>query len=96
VQARDSALQRGVESLIRAEPSLARIGAVHLGVHVGLLDAVGEIACDLTLPGIHLSLGNRGGEGPFPTRLEVSVAGQKADVDVDGVPLVRAGRIIVS
>jgi leucyl aminopeptidase (aminopeptidase T) len=95
VQARDSALQRSVESLIRAEPSLARIGAVHLGVHVGLLDAVGEIACDLNLPGIHLSLGNRGGEGPFPTRIEVSVAGQKADVDVDGVPLVRAGRIIV-
>ncbi len=44
VQARDSALQRSVESLIRAEPSLARIGAVHLGVHVGLLDPVGEIA----------------------------------------------------
>ena len=96
VQATDSALQRSVESLIRVEPSLARIGAVHLGVHVGLLEAVGEIACDLTLPGIHLSLGNRGGGGLFPTRVEIGVAGQREDVDVDGVPLVRAGRIIVS
>ncbi len=96
VQASDSALQRSLESLIRVEPSLARIGAVHFGVHVGLLDAVGEIATDLTLPGVHLSLGNRGGEGPFPTRVEVGLAGQKADVDVDGVPLVRAGRIIVT
>jgi leucyl aminopeptidase (aminopeptidase T) len=96
VQASDSALQRSLESLIRVEPSLARVGAVHFGVHVGLLDAIGEIATDLTLPGIHLSLGNRGGEGPFPTRVEVGLAGQKADVDVDGVPLVRAGRIIIT
>jgi leucyl aminopeptidase (aminopeptidase T) len=96
IRCKDGALERALDAILRSEPLVQRVGSIHLGAHVGLLDATGEIGCDLTLPGLHLVLGTRTTQdgAPFTTRTEIGFAGRSADVDVDGVPLVRAGRVL--
>jgi hypothetical protein len=61
-------------------------------------DATGEAVSDQKLPGLHVSLGatladQTGAAWDAPGQL--LLAGTQADVDLDGVALVRQGRYLV-
>ncbi len=94
----DSNLQRGVESFLGNDRFARRVGTIILGTNVGLLEAIGETVCDQNLPGLHISLGSTYADAtgaPFTTSLYISLTQTGADVDLDGMPLLRAGRYMV-
>jgi leucyl aminopeptidase (aminopeptidase T) len=98
VQSADRSLARAVEDLLDTETNSDRVGLVGLGTNVGMSEPTGEILCDKNLPGLHLSFGT-----PLPTQTgatwdastQLAMAGTQADVDLDGVPLVRQGRYLI-
>ena len=58
----------------------------------------GELVCDQSMPGLHLSFGKTyatetGAE--WDSQAQVVAAQAFADIDLDGVPLLRAGRYLV-
>ena len=94
----DSALQRGVESFLGNDRFARRVGTVFLGTNVGLLEPIGETVCDQNLPGLHISLGSTYADvtgAPFTTSLYISMTSTGGDVDLDGAPLLRAGRYMI-
>ena len=98
IEGSDASLARRLQVAIRGVPNLDRVALVSLGTNVGLLEPVGEIFVDQTLPSFHLSLGLT-----FPERTGASWTCERwigftatgSDVDVDGAPLMRAGRYLV-
>jgi len=94
----DSALQRGIEQFLSLERPCSRVGTIVLGTNVGILSPVGELICDQNLPGLHISLGSTfpdiTGAAPTTTH-QLSLTCQGSDVDLDGAPLLRAGRYLV-
>ncbi len=98
VQCVDRGLGGAVESLLRAERHGDRVGMVVLGTNVGMRDATGEVVSDQNMPGLHIAFGatfsdQTGASWDGPTQLPM--AGSRADVDLDGVPLLREGRYLV-
>jgi leucyl aminopeptidase (aminopeptidase T) len=94
----DSSLQRGIESYLGNDRFARRVGTVILGTNVGLLEPIGETVCDQNLPGLHIGLGSTYGDStgaPFTTSLYISLTATGGDVDLDGAPLLRAGRYMV-
>lgn len=94
----DSSLQRGVESFLGNDRFARRVGTVFLGTNVGLLEPIGETVCDQNLPGLHISLGSTYADvtgAPFTTSLYISLTSTGGDVDLDGAPLLRAGRYMI-
>lgn len=76
-----------------------RVGTIVLGTNVGLSEPLGETACDLGLPGLHLSFGDTFADqtgATWTSRVQVTVTAGSADVDLDGAPLLRAGRYLVT
>ena len=90
-------LERDVRTWIRSADHLDRVGLAALGTNIGLVDPVGEILCDQNLPGLHLGFGatfsDETGAGWNASR-QLVMAGAYGDVDLDGVPLIRAGRYL--
>ena len=98
VSSPDSSLQRGVEQFLSQERLCARVGTIVLGTNVGILTPTGELMCDQNLPVLHISLGSTFPDmtGAAPTTPhQLSLTCQASDVDLDGVPLLRAGRYMV-
>jgi leucyl aminopeptidase (aminopeptidase T) len=99
VRSPDRGLQRSIEEFLRREHNLDRVGLVILGTNVGIVRAVGEAVCDQNVPGLHLAFGcpisDQTGAS-WSTRTQLTVTGASADVDLDGVPLLRSGRYIVT
>jgi leucyl aminopeptidase (aminopeptidase T) len=98
VQCVDRSLQRDVESFVAREHNLGRIGAVILGTNVGILAPTGDIVADQNLPGLHVVFGQGlpdGAGAPWTTRAQLPMTCSGADVDLDGAPLLRAGRYMV-
>lgn len=94
----DSAVQRGVESFVANDRYSGHVGTIVLGTNVGLLAPIGELVCDQNLPGLHISLGSTFSDvtGASPTTTaQLSLTSSGGDVDLDGVPLIRAGRYMV-
>jgi aminopeptidase len=94
----ESNVHRGIEGFLATDQFARRVGTVILGTNVGLLDPIGETVCDQNLPGLHISLGSTYAEAtgaPFTTALYVSLTAAGGDVDLDGTPLLRAGRYMV-
>jgi leucyl aminopeptidase (aminopeptidase T) len=99
VRCNDRALQREIEAFLQREHNLARVGGVSIGTNVGILQATGDLVCDLNLPGVHLTFGATIPEqtgGTWQTRAQLPMAASLADVDLDGTPLLRAGRYLVT
>jgi hypothetical protein len=95
----DRALQREVEAFLGREHNLARIGGITIGTNVGILQATGEIVADQNLPGLHIVFGQGIFDPPpaaFTTRAQLPMTGASADVDLDGAPLLRAGRYMIT
>jgi leucyl aminopeptidase (aminopeptidase T) len=95
----DRGLQREVESFILREHNLTRVGGVCLGTNVGILSPTGEIVADQNLPGLHVILGSAVADqtgATWSTRAQLPFTASGADVDLDGAPLLRAGRYMVT
>ena len=98
VSCNDSVVQRGMESFIALDRGSGQVGTIVLGTNVGLLAPIGELVCDQNLPGMHLSLGSSFPEvtgAPATTTAQLSLTSSGGDVDLDGAPLIRAGRYMV-
>jgi leucyl aminopeptidase (aminopeptidase T) len=99
VRSPDRGLQRGIEELLRREHNLDRVGLVILGTNVGIVRPVGEAVCDQNVPGLHLGFGcplsDQTG-ATWSTRAHLTITGASADVDLDGAPLLRSGRYMVT
>jgi leucyl aminopeptidase (aminopeptidase T) len=98
VQCVDRALAAAVDSLLRVKRNGEKVGMVVLGTNVGMRDPTGEIVSDQNMPGLHIAFGatfseQTGAAWDAPTQLPL--AGAHADVDLDGVPLLRQGRYLV-
>jgi leucyl aminopeptidase (aminopeptidase T) len=98
VECSDIGLQREVEGFMRRDLYADHVGTVILGTNIGITAPVGELVCDQNLPGLHLSLGSTFPEktgGANRTRAQLTMTCARADVDLDGAPLVRAGRYMI-
>ena len=94
----DSNVMRGIESFLANDRYCSQVGTVVLGTNVGLLSPIGELVCDQNLPGLHMSLGSRFSDvtgAPSTTTSQLSLTTSGGDVDLDGAPLLRAGRYMV-
>jgi leucyl aminopeptidase (aminopeptidase T) len=94
----DSTVHRAVDTYLRTDRNARRVGTIFLGTNVGLLEPIGEMVCDQNLPGLHLSLGSTYADvtgAPFTTSLYISMTSTGGDVDLDGAPLLRAGRYMI-
>jgi aminopeptidase len=94
----DSTIHRGVEAFLAHDRFSSHVGTIILGTNVGLLAPIGELVCDQNLPGLHLTLGSTFADatGAAPTTTaQLSLTSSGGDVDLDGAPLLRAGRYMV-
>jgi leucyl aminopeptidase (aminopeptidase T) len=99
VRCPDLALQREVERFLKAEPNGDRVGAVGLGTNVGIHAPIGDVSCDQNMPGMTLSFGSTFPEytgASWNARTQITFTCAQADVDLDGAPLLRGGRYIIS
>jgi hypothetical protein len=96
VRCSDRAIQREVESFLQREHNLTRVGGICLGTNVGILGPTGEIVADQNMPGLHLVFGSDQAGAPLATRAQLPMTSAGADVDLDGAPLLRAGRYMVT
>lgn len=87
-----------VRSFLRSGDTASRIGLMSFGTNPGLNGVTGHIIADQALPGLHLVLGttnaaatNATWDGP---RGLVLTAGS-SNVDIDGEPILRAGRYLI-
>jgi leucyl aminopeptidase (aminopeptidase T) len=99
VRCDDRALQREVEHSLRRELNADRVGTVTIGTNVGLLGPVGELVGDLNVPGLHVGFGATLAEmtgASWTSRTQLQMACASGDVDLDGTPLLRSGRYLVT
>ena len=99
VSGSDPLLARRIQVAMRGVTNLDRVALVSLGTNVGMTEPVGEIFVDQTLPSFHVSLGLT-----FPERTGASWSAESwigftstaSDVEVDGTPIMKAGRYLVT
>ena len=97
VKCDDRALQRDIESFLAREHNVARVGGIILGTNVGILAPTGDMVADQALPGLHIMFGQAVPEGAsWTTRAQLPMTCSAGDVDLDGAPILRAGRYMVS
>ncbi len=99
VRCSDRSLQRAIEEVLRRERDLDRIGLVYLGTNIGIVRPTGEAVCDQNMPGLHIGFGATFPEhtgASWTSRGQLTATGASGDVDLDGSPLLRSGRYIVS
>ncbi len=95
----NAASASAANSFARSAVNHGRVGLVSFGTNIGLSEPCGALIVDQTLPGVHIALG-----APVPelTGLDWGSSGQMVltgrggDVDIDGQPVMRAGRYLVS
>jgi len=98
VQCVDRVLSGAVDAAMRVERNADRVGLVVLGTNVGIGEPTGEIAADQNLPGLHLAFGATFREqtgASWDAGAQLMMCGARADVDLDGAPLLRSGRYLV-
>jgi aminopeptidase len=99
VKCTDLALKRSIEDLLHREHDLDRVGLVILGTNIGIVRATGEICCDQNMPGLHIGFGATFPEftgASWSSRGQLLATSSSGDVDLDGTPILRSGRYIVS
>jgi leucyl aminopeptidase (aminopeptidase T) len=99
VRCPDRGLQREIELHLKKEHNGDRVGCITVGTNVGLLQATGEAICDLNLPGLHIAFGTTLPDqtgAAWSSRQQLALAGGGSDIDLDGAPLLRSGRYLIS
>jgi leucyl aminopeptidase (aminopeptidase T) len=99
VRCRDLALQREVERFIRSEHNADRVGSVGFGTNVGITAPIGDVSCDQNMPGLHIGLGSTFSDQTgaiWDSRAQITFTCAQGDVDLDGAPLLRHGRYIIT
>lgn len=99
VRCGDRSLQRAIEEVLRRERDLDRVGLVYLGTNLGIARPTGEAVCDQNMPGLHIGFGATFPEqtgASWTSRGQLVATCASGDVDLDGSPLLRSGRYIVS
>ena len=94
----DNHLRSEVENALRDDRYGSRVGTVIFGTNVGISEPTGELVCDQSMPGLHLSFGKTYATetgAAWDSQAQVVAAQAFADIDLDGVPLLRAGRYLV-
>jgi aminopeptidase len=94
----DRVLATAVDGLLRAERNGEKVGMVVLGTNIGMREPTGEVVSDQNMPGLHVAFGSTFAEqtgAPWDAPTQLSMAATRADVDLDGVPLLREGRYLV-
>jgi leucyl aminopeptidase (aminopeptidase T) len=74
-----------------------RIGQIGFGTNIGVVAATGNLLQDLKMPGFHVTLGHTAPElthAERDSKVEVPLLVRRPDVDVDGTPVLRAGRYV--
>lgn len=80
-----------------AHTEARRVGQVALGTNIGVVASVGNLLQDLKMPGFHLVLGHTCPEhtgASWTSDIEVPLLVRRADVDVEGTPILRNGRYV--
>ena len=99
VQCVDRQLQREVEAFMHSDPYANHVGTIVIGTNVGIVEPIGDAICDQNTPGLHLTFGSTFPDktgAPNRTRVQLSANCAHADVDLDGVPLIRNGRYMIA
>jgi len=99
VRCRDLSLQREVERFTRSEHNADRVGSVGFGTNVGITSPIGDISCDQNMPGMHIGLGSTFADqtgATWNSRAQITFTCAQADVDLDGTPLLRRGRYLIT
>jgi len=95
----DLGLQLEVERFLKAEPNGDRLGLVGLGTNVGIHAPIGDVSCDQNMPGLTLGFGSTFADqtgASWNARTQITFTCTEADVDLDGAPLLRRGRYMIS
>jgi aminopeptidase len=99
VRCSDLALQFDVLRFLKAAQNGNRLGAVGLGTNVGIDAPTGDVSCDRNMPGLNLGFGYTLAEEPGAggnVSPQITFTSAQADVDIDGAPVLRSGRYIIS
>jgi leucyl aminopeptidase (aminopeptidase T) len=92
-------LQLEVERFLKATQQSSRLGAVGLGTNVGIDAPTGDVCCDQNMPGLTLGFGDAFAEQTWAglnISRQIRFTSAQADVDIDGAPVLRSGRYIIS
>ena len=95
----DRTLQRELERFMRSEPYGDRVGLLSLGTNVGIHAPIGDVGCDQNMPGLHIGFGSTFADqtgASWNARTQITFTCANADVDLDGTPLLRHGRYLVT
>jgi leucyl aminopeptidase (aminopeptidase T) len=99
VRSNDRALQRDLERFMRGELYGDRVGCVSLGTNLGILAPIGDVSCDQNMPGLHIGFGSTFADqtgASWNARSQLTFTCAQADVDLDGAPLLRRGRYMLT
>jgi leucyl aminopeptidase (aminopeptidase T) len=97
VESSDSELREHIERFAGEGQGRERVGMVVLGANVGLMPPTGEFIHDEHTPGVHLGLGENFASltgATWSAQGQLAFAMASADVDIDGVALIRQGRYV--
>jgi len=99
VESADRSLAARVSERLRRGPNVDRVGQVSFGINVGISTLQEDFLADQKRPGFHLSTGATsaavtGASWNAPSW--VGFTAQNSDVDIDGTPVMRAGRYLIA
>jgi aminopeptidase len=95
----DLGLQLEIGRFLKNVENGHRLGAVAFGTNVGIDAPTGDVSCDQNMPGLTLGFGYSSSDqtgASSNASNQIKFTSAQADVDVDGVPVLRSGRYIVS
>ena len=98
VECSSHAAAEALKSFMRSGSNQDRVGLFSFGTNVGLATATGHVLADQTLPGLHLVLGMTHPEltgADWNAREQFVLTAGGADLDLDGVPIMRGGRYLI-
>jgi aminopeptidase len=98
IDAADKKLVEAARAHVASEEKLDRVGHIVLGANPGLSGPIGEMVHDQCVPGLHVVFGwtnQKVTRATWSTSSILAVNSRAGDIDVDGAPLLRAGRYLL-
>lgn len=91
-------LVRDVEAMLSVAPNSERVGLVILGLNPGAAQPMGSVAVDQHRPGLHLVVGDPQSKltgAGWTARTSFAACQAQSSVQIDGVPVVDSGRLLI-